>query len=212
MARKYDNWAAWFEAEGDVLQKQIIDYVIHPAGLEGNLEWFNTGLRDANYTIDEIGLKEDESVLEYGSGNGRILRHLKDYDAYGVDIVPAFVNESVEKHDCSAYLLDDFDKKVDKVYSLTVFIHLRQEQARTALKYIHEHLKENGSAHIQALIYQKDKDATNFSDMTCYTKQTFIDMAESCGFDVVEVWENDGDIDKNDFGQYHNKYQKLVKV
>ena len=212
MARKYDNWRDWYDAEGEILDKKVIDYVIHPAGLEGNLEWYNTGLRDANYTIEEIRLKQDESVLEYGCGNGRILRHLNDYNAYGVDIVPAFVNEAVEKHECCSYLLDDCHQIVDKVYSLTVFIHLRHEQARTALKYIHEHLVDGGTAHIQALIYQKDKDATNFSDMSCYKRETFIDMAEKCGFEVLETFENDGDIDLGEFGPYHNKYQVLRKV
>jgi SAM-dependent methyltransferase len=211
MATIYDSWKSWHDAEGDVLQKQVVDYVIHPAGLDGKLEWFNTGLRDAEYTISELKLQKQESVLEYGCGNGRILRHLDQYNSHGVDIVPAFVEEAREKG-CDAYLLEDFHEKVDKVYSLTVFIHLRHDQARTALKYIHEHLVDGGTAHIQALIYQKDKDSTNFSDMTSYKKQTFIDMAEECGFEVLETFENPGDIDKGEFGIHHNAYQVLRKV
>jgi len=211
MSVKYDNWKAWYDSEGDVLQKEVVDYVIHPAGLEGRLEWFNTGLRDAQYAIKQLNLQKHEHVLEYGCGNGRILRHLDGYHSYGVDIVPAFVKEACEKG-CDAYLLDDFDKKVDKVYSITVFIHLRHEQARTALKYLHEHLEDGGTAHLQALIYQKDKDARNFSDLTCYKKQTWIKLAEECGFEVVETFENDGDLDKQEYGPNHQALQVLRKV
>lgn len=208
---KYDNWNEWYLAERQYLDKRVVDYVIHPAGLEGRLEWFNTGKRDANYTIDEIDLKLNQSVLEYGCGNGRILQHLTGYESYGVDIVEDFVKEAVTL-DCKAFLLEDFEKTVDKVYSLTVFIHLRHEQARTALKYIRDHLKDGGHAYIQALIYNKDKDARNFSDMTCYKKSTFRTLCEECGFEVVELFENEGDIDNNQFGANHNKYQVLKKT
>jgi len=211
MSKKYDNWNEWLQAEKHILDKKVIDYVIHPAGLQGSLEWYNTGKRDAQYTINEIDLKENESVLEYGCGNGRILRHLEYYESYGVDIVPDFVEEARLKY-CDAYLLEDFDKCVDKVYSLTVFIHLRHSQAETALKYIHSHLNEGGKAYIQALIYEKDKDARNFSDMSCYKKETFIELAEKCGFKVIQTFENKGDIDKNLFGVNHNKYQILEKI
>lgn len=207
---KYDNWKDWHDAEKVVLNKAVIDYVIHPAGIEGSLEWYNTGLRDAQYVIAECDLKKDETVLEYGCGNGRILRHLNEYLSAGCDIVPDFVEEANAK-DCEAYLLEDLKGTFKKVYSLTVFIHLRKEQARTALNYIYQHLDDDGEAYIQALVYQKDKDAKNFSDMTCYKAETWNDLCEECGFKVVELWENEGDIDNNEFGANHNKFQKLIK-
>ncbi len=209
----YDNWNEWYQNEKTNISKEFADFVIHPAGLEGNDEWEKTGLENCIYTINEINLKNNETVLEYGCGNGRILKHFKKFhnaNAYGVDIVPEFIKEA-NNLNCDAYLLEDFNIKVDKVFSLTVFIHLRQLQARTALLYIYDHLNDSGEAHIQALIYNKDKDAKNFSDMTCYTEQTFRDLAEECGFEVIELFTNDGDIDKEQYGANHNKYQILKK-
>lgn len=206
----YDNWNEWYQAEKSNVSKEYADFVIHPAGMEGEEEWLKTGRQNFEYTVDEINLGDNETVLEYGCGNSRILRHFVNYKAYGVDIVPDFVEESRDLG-CDAYLLEDFNLKVDKVFSLTVFIHLRKSQAITALKYIYDHLEDDGEAHIQALIYEKDKDATGFSDMTCYREETFRAMAEECGFKVIELFTNKGDIDAGMYGQFHNKYQVLKK-
>ena len=213
MSIVYDTWNDWYQNEKNNISKEFADFVIHPAGLEGNNEWEKTGLENCNYTINELNLKSHETLLEYGCGNGRILKHfskLHNGSSYGVDIVKEFVEEA-NSLGCDAYLLEDFKLKVDKVFSLTVFIHLRQLQARTALLYIYEHLNDGGYAYIQALIYQKDKDAKNFSDMTCYTEQTFRDLAEECGFEVIELFTNDGDIDNEEYGPNHNKFQVLKK-
>ena len=213
MSIVYDTWDDWYQNEKNNISKQFADFVIHPAGLEGKEEWERTGLENCNYTINELNLKSHESVLEYGSGNARILKHfgkLHNGNAYGVDIVPEFVKEA-NSLGCDSYLLEDFKLKVDKVYSLTVFIHLRHLQARTALLYIYDHLNDNGYAYIQALIYNKDKQARNFSDMSTYTEQTFRSLAEECGFEVIQLFTNDGDIDKEEYGPNHNKYQILKK-
>jgi SAM-dependent methyltransferase len=211
MTQIYDNWNEWYQAEKTLLNKNIVDYVIHPSGKDGADEWEMTGKRDSLYVIGQCNLKKEESVLEYGCGNGRILRHLKDYDSYGVDIVPQFVEEA-RGAGCRSYLLENFVRKVNNVYSLTVFIHLRKSQAETALKYIYEHLEEGGTAYIQALIYQKDKDAKNFSDMTSYKKESFVKIAEDAGFVIEALFENEGDIDKEEFGVNHNCFQILKKL
>jgi len=211
MAVIYDNWNEWYQNEKGKISKEFSDYVIHPAGLEGEEQWLTTGKKNAEYTIYEIDLQTDESIMEYGCGNGRILRWLNNYDAYGVDIVPDFVREANELG-CRAYVLENFDICVDKVYSLTVFIHLRHSQAETALNYIHAHLNNGGRAYIQALVYEKDKDAWNFSDMTCYKPETWKALVEKCGFKLIKMWENKGDIDAGRYGTNHNKYHILEKV
>ena len=98
------------------------------------------------------------------------------------------------------------------ILSLTVFIHLRHEQAEEALKYIHEHLNEHGTAYLQVLTYGKDKDAINFSDMTTYNLKTFEKMALKCGFEILKSYKMVGDVNDNKFDHNHNKYTILKKI
>jgi len=210
MSRVYNTWNDWFQAEKKYFSEADKNWVIHGSGRDPE-EWEKSGMQNAEYSLDLMAIKPDETVLEYGCGNGRILKHIKPNKCYGVDIVPDFVQECKEQG-LNSYLLEDFKETVDKVYSLTVFIHLKKHQAEDALKYIHNHLKEGGRAFLQVLIYQKDKDSKNFSDMTCYKKETFEKMAESCGFKIVKLWENEGDIDRGQYGKHHNKYSIFEKI
>ncbi len=206
----YQTWNEWFQAEKKYFSEADKNWVIHGSGRDPE-EWEKSGQENAEYTLGLMEAKDNETILEYGCGNGRILKHIHPNKCYGVDIVPDFVKECTDSG-LNAYLLEDFHEKVDKVYSLTVFIHLKHHQAEEALNYIHKHLKEGGKAYLQVLIYQKDKDSKNFSDMTCYKKQTFEKMAERCGFKVLKLWENEGDIDAGDIGEHHNKYSIFQKI
>ena len=210
MSRVYQTWNDWFQAEKKYFSEADKNWVIHGSGRNPE-EWIRSGQENAEYTLEVMEAEDHETILEYGCGNGRILKHINPNKCYGVDIVPDFVKECTDSG-LNAYLLEDFHEKVDKVYSLTVFIHLKHHQAEEALNYIHKHLKIGGKAYLQVLIYQKDKDSKNFSDMTCYKKETFEKMAEKCGFKVLKLWENEGDIDAGDIGEHHNKYSIFEKI
>lgn len=210
MSRVYENWNDWFQAEKKYFSEADKNWVIHGSGRDP-VEWEKSGQENAEYTLNLMEAEPHETILEYGCGNGRILRWIQPNQCYGVDIVPDFVQEC-KNMNLDAYLLEDFKEKVDKVYSLTVFIHLKHHQAEEALKYIHSHLKEGGRAYLQVLVYEKDKDSRNFSDMTCYKKETFEKMVESCGFKIIKLWENQGDIDEGDIGEHHNKYSIFEKI
>ena len=208
--RVYKDWNEWFQAEKNMFTEADKNWVIHGSGRNPD-EWIKSGQENAQYTMDIMDLSENESVLEYGCGNGRILKWIESNEKYGVDIVPDFIEEC-KNQNLKAYLLEDFNEKVSKVYSLTVFIHLKHKQAEDALNYIHKHLKLGGKAYLQVLIYKKDKDSRNFSDMTTYKKETFEKLVEKCGFKIIKLWENEGDLDKGEIGEHHNKYSIFQKI
>lgn len=209
-SKVYNDWNEWFQAEKHFITNADKNWVIHGSGRNPD-EWIKSGQQSAEHTMDIMDLCDNETVLEYGCGNGRILKWIEPNKCFGVDIVPDFIEEC-KNQNLNAYLLEDFNEKVDKVYSLTVFIHLKHHQGEEALKYIHKHLKLGGKAYLQVLIYDKDKNSRNFSDMTTYKKSTFEKIVQKCGFKIIKLWENKGDLDKGEIGEHHNKYSIFQKI
>lgn len=179
--------------------------LIHPSGFD-EAEYFNTGKRDAAQVIKDCNLKSNEKVLEYGCGDGRIMRHLDSYNLHGVDIVQKFIDES-HKFKLNTCLLQDLKHNdFDKVYSLTVFIHLNKDTSRKALQYIYDHLKDGGLAYLQILVYGFDHDASQYINLNYWKKETLINMAEEVGFKVKHIEEMKGNINKCEWAENHNNF------
>jgi SAM-dependent methyltransferase len=126
-----------------------------------NREWFlNSGKQGFN-TITQIlrqhGLEiaELESILDFGCGCGRILRHLKSYS--NIRIHGTDMNQTAIRW-CDANLnfaefgtnnceppLRYHDNSFDLVYSFSVFTHLTEEVQMMWIKEIHRILKPGGN-------------------------------------------------------------------
>tara|TARA_A100000171_G_C2127175_1_gene144283 strand:+ start:374 stop:994 length:621 start_codon:yes stop_codon:yes gene_type:complete len=180
--------------------------LIHPSG-HNDIDYFNSGKRDALHVIKSCELKKDEFILEYGCGDGRILRHLDGhYEVQGVDICYKFIDES-RKYNLRTFHIDiDLFFKFDKIYSLTVFIHLNKDQSKKALQYIYKHLKEGGKAYLQILVYGFDRNANEFIGLNYWKKETLIKMVEDIGFKVNHIEEMKGNVDEGIFANNHNNF------
>ena len=198
----------WDDAidDNDDLQRKTKKEIIHPSG-NNEIDYFNSGKQAALYIIESCHLKKDDNILEYGCGDGRILRHLDGhYSVSGVDIVKDFVLES-HKYNLTTFHLDDVcDVKYDKVYSFTVFIHLNKENSLKALQYIYDHLKEGGKAYLQILVYGLDHDANEFFQLNFWKKETLEKMVKSVGFKVENIEIMNGDIHNEKWADNHNKF------
>lgn len=197
-----ETWAEWANRSSKVTYSPAI----HPAGNDPE-EWYRSGLITFCDLQSRMNFPYCKSVLEYGCGNGRILTHFKNMESYGVDITPQFVEEANELG-MDTYLLDDFKKEVDIVYSMTVFIHLNEERTRDALKYIYEHLKPGGRAYLQIYIFKSIRKGTTFTDVNCLDLPTYKKLISEIGFKEIHTDSHDYDWDWSKVSQ--NKYSLQI--
>tara|TARA_R110000772_G_scaffold162557_1_gene273748 strand:- start:135 stop:773 length:639 start_codon:yes stop_codon:yes gene_type:complete len=179
--------------------------LIHPSGSD-EASYFNSGKYDSFQIIEKCNLKKDETICEFGCGDGRILRHLSGhYKVYGVDIVDNFINRS-HKYNLNTTLVKDCKLKFNKIYSLTVFIHLNKEDSREALEFIYDHLEPGGTAHLHILVYGFDHDSEEYIQLNYWSKETLDTMVKTIGFNVEHIEEMEGDITIGQFAANHDNF------
>lgn len=201
-----ETWAEWANRS----ESSKYSEAIHPSGANKR-DWFISGYLSAVDIYALMGLPFEKSILEYGCGNGRILTHFKNHESYGVDITPQFVNEAKELG-LQAFLLDEFNKKVDIVYSSTVFIHLNVERTKEALKYIYDHLKLGGRAYLQIYIFKTIRRGDKFIDVNCLDLPTYQNLVREVGFKEVKTESHDFDWDWNRLDKHKPSIQILEKI
>lgn len=186
---------------------------IHPSGNDP-AKWEQSG-KGAAHVVDHIlstkypGVK---SVLDYGCGTCRVLKHLPQskYELHGVDIAPNFVKESKEMgFDCK--LLGDCHEQYDAVFSLTVFIHLNKVDGKKALQYCYDHLKPGGIALIQAPIYDVEKDPETWTHVGTWGLERFKKVCREIGFELLDIRGSKGHLNYERLGVNHGHYQQLKK-
>jgi SAM-dependent methyltransferase len=176
---------------------------IHPSGLVSDEAYWDSGKIDAAFVHQNIVAK---SVLEFGCGNGRILKHVKYEEVYGVDISPEVISNLN-----NAYLVKDFHKTVDAIFSITVFIHLKRQEAIDALKWIYDHLKDTGRAYLQIPIYYTDQEPVHFADVGVWSARSFVNCVSDLGFKIDDMRVNSGEFSDSNIGPYHGYFQVLSK-
>jgi cyclopropane fatty-acyl-phospholipid synthase-like methyltransferase len=151
--------------------------------------------------------------LEYGCGNGRILRHLQDLDIYGVDLVTEFVEDGISKGIKNLYTLETLNELFDTIYSITVFIHLNDEQTEKALIWIRNHIRENGIAYLQIPLYEKDTPHNgNFMNVRTFTKDKLETLLSKCKLKLVDYKVSKGQFCYENIGEYHYYTHKIIPV
>lgn len=181
---------------------------IHPSGND-ILNYNKSGQSSAKNIQKYIPLTK---VMEYGCGDGRILRHIKDCEIIGVDIVPEFVLEC-KKNGLLAEEIKNykFKEDCDIVYSITVFIHLSKKDGYEALENIWKALKTDGIALLQIPIYETSKEPNSFIDVGTWTENELKDVCDNIGFDLIEVHSNKGSFSYENIGKNHEALQILKK-
>ena len=177
---------------------------IHPAGNISEDAYWSSGRDDARIIEQKFG--NADNVLEFGCGNGRILRALSHPKAYGVDISPELIAGLN-----NACLVSEFNKTVDAVFSLSVFIHLKRHEAVEALQWIYDHLNLDGMAYLQIPIYDTDMEPVSFIDVGVWSRETFVDCVSRIGFKIMEIKASNGAFSYKAIGSNHNQFQVLSK-
>jgi SAM-dependent methyltransferase len=186
--------------------------LIHPSGVD-NDKYYLSGLESANKIKKDCFLNKNHKILEYGCGNGRILKHLQDYNIYGVDLVKDFLNDGREQRIKNLYHLNDnLNILFDVIFSYTVFIHLNNEDTISALKYIYNHLNKNGKAYLQIPLYEVGTNHDgNFICVRTWETDKLFPILENMGFKILNYKINKGKFDYNNIGQHHEEFLVLSK-
>jgi SAM-dependent methyltransferase len=184
---------------------------IHPSGSDP-AEWERSGKHAADVLMHLVKKEypNAKSIMEYGCGTCRILKHIKGYELVGVDVAKPFVEES-RSNGFNCFLLDDYDGQVDIIFALTVFIHLNKTVGKAALKYCFDHLKEGGTAYLQIPIYDVDHDPETWCHVGTWKKETFEKACHDVGFQILEYRASAGKLNYHNIGINHGFYQRLRK-
>lgn len=186
--------------------------LIHPSGVNEE-HYFKSGLECSKYVINKCNLQKNDKILEYGCGNGRILKHLHNYNIWGVDLVQDFLDDGIKNGVKNLYNIKfDLNQKFNKIFSYTVFIHLNDEDTIKALKYIYDHLDDNGSAFLQIPLYDTmtPHDGNFICVRTWNTKELF-PILHNIGF-IIKSFKVSKDIFKYErIGKHHEEFIELTK-
>jgi trans-aconitate methyltransferase len=151
------------------------------------------------------------SILEYGCGDGRILRHAPYI--HGVDINPDFI-QAARQYTPNCWLLKDLppENRYDVVFSWAVFIHLNDIHTVAALNYIHDKLKRNGLAYIQLPIYSEHTEPKDFIDVRTWSRITYAELLAKTGFEAVTTFWVERPFDYTNIPPTHNKLQVIRPI
>lgn len=187
--------------------------LIHPAGGINKDEYNKSGIASAEYVKNKCNFTKDSKILEYGCGNGRILKHLQDYNIWGVDLVQDFINDGILNGIKNLYNIEtELNEKFDIIFSYTVFIHLNDNDTINALKYIYNHLKDDGKAYLQMPLYDEMTEHDgNFICVRTWNTKKLIPILHDLGFIVKSFKVNEGKFDYNNIGKYHEEFIMLQK-
>jgi len=199
-----DKPTSWIEAA----ETDKADWYIHPSG--GTEDYELSGKKIADEIMRLV--KPSDKLAEYGCGNGRIMRHIKN-DCTGFDIVHKFVQQANESG-LKGYHIDDMHKHTgfDAIYSITVFIHLNKQDGKEALRKVHHSLKQGGLGLLQIPVYDVAKEPKDFIDVGVWDKQQLEDACKEIGFEIVELYTNPGEFSFTAIGENHLKMQVLRKL
>ena len=175
-------------------------YLIHPTGTDPKA-YDESGKQYAELILEPV--KPKDVVMDYGCGNGRILRHIRE-PKVGIDIVP----EAAKM--VGGFTPSEFKGKVDVIYTVNVLIHNPYEVGCEIIKWMHARLKKGGTLLLQMPVYDEAKDPLNYIDVGVWTLEMLMDATE--GFRPVQVCVNEGKFSYEKIGPHHFDFHIFKKL
>lgn len=183
----------------DAAKSDQYSQAIHPTGHDKE-QYENSGKLYADLILQHV--KDGDVVLDFGCGNGRILKHIRE-PKVGIDIVP----EAAEM--VGGFTPDKYKGKVDVIYSVNVLIHNTYDNGKAVIEWMHGRLKKKGKLLLQIPIYDKAKEPDGWTDVGVWT----LDMLKEAthGFELIDVKTNMGMFSFETIGPNHFLFHTLVK-
>lgn len=188
-----------YEGWRNAAKSELYSQHIHPSGVDKEL-YYQTGKVYADKILQHV--KPGDLVMDYGCGNGRILQHIRD-PKVGIDIVP----EAAAM--IGGFTPDQYNGKVNVIYSVCVFIHNPYEICCNILQWMHERLKAKGKLLLQMPLYSEGKNPLHPMDVGVWTQAMFEKAVKD--YKIIDMHVNPGSFTFESIGPYHHDFHVLVK-
>lgn len=174
------NWEEWDK----IAESQHRKSIIHPSGVSPEL-YLSSGEEMANIIMQHY--KKEMVVLEYGCGDGRVLRFIRG-KKIGVDTSAKMLSYiDFDAEVClSSHLAEFQSMKVDLIYTVTCFIHMKLADSFVAFQNLCTHMKPGGIFLFDQPVYSVAKENTAWNDISCWDNKMFHEQTERAGLTVLE--------------------------
>lgn len=174
-------------------------YLIHPTGTDPKA-YEESGRQYAELILKHV--KPKDVVMDYGCGNGRVLRHIRE-PKVGIDIVP----EAAKM--VGGFTPSEFKGMVNVIYTVNVLIHNPYEVGKEVIGWMYQRLKKGGTLLLQMPVYDEAKEPLNYIDVGVWTLDMLMDACEN--FKPVEVYVNPGAFSYEKIGPHHFDFHVFKK-
>ena len=210
MSQRYQDIIERWEDAGSSDEASL---AIHPTGGRP-LDYERSGFEAALEVMSILNphTHPDGTVLDFGCGDGRVLRHLGGrYDhTAGYDTSESM--RSRAHHTCRrALILDELNgshERFDLVFSYAVFIHHTHTDGVQMLNSIAKLLvRGTGLAAVQIPVYDEARAPQSWIDVGVWTPPMLHEAADACGLEVVTLHRNLGAFSFDNIGVHHGRLQ-----
>ena len=154
-----------------------------------------SGMIDAGKLLDTIRKYRGYSflgkdMLEFGSGNGRMTKHLRQYfgNYMAMDISQTMLDLLKKKVDVSTERGDGTDiqsEQVDLIFTFTVLMHNKKTLVPKIVEQFHKVLKPGGYLFMQLPCYSTGSDISKFDGVSIWTPEEVKELGKN--FEILHI-------------------------
>lgn len=168
----------------------------------------------ASMPLDELGYSR---ILDYGCGDGRVLRHFADVDelgglTYGYDTSETM--RALARRNCpKAIIVDSLSLvHVDVAYSHAVFIHHTYDDGARMLAELAAVVRPGGCLAVQIPLYDVPREPETWTAVGVWTAEQLAVAARDAGCTVEFLYRNPGAFSYASPGDNHYRLQVLRRA
>lgn len=202
----------WEKASKEPNYEKIVSSV------PNNSSYDEQGKLAANELVYTIGPQPNSILLEFGSGPGRVTKHLSPHygKIYAVDISNGMLDKlrslnlpNVTCVENNGLSLVGKISPVNFIYSDLVFIHNSKTDVYKIFKHFNACLVSGGRIAFQLPVYDSPRKGNSWIDISIWTLQEIMNLAK--GFIVEQLWKNPGKFSFDNIGTFHHKLHVFRK-
>lgn len=188
-----------------------VDHAYWITGSSSPEHFDRSGWLDACHLASLCPGYRDQTILEWGSGSGRVTQYLCRMfrHTHAVDLSSGMLSLLADRRlpDVSLHQTEGAELPagivVDVVYSYLCWMHNRKEDLPAILRTCRSILKPTGRLLFQLPVYDEPHAPETFIDAGCWTPREILDLAEDTGFTVTKLTASVGAFTMETIGANH---------